>query len=182
MPMGTDVFSVQISTHALTWSATALQMQLTRYGTFQLTHSRGVRLDLLSYIPAAGKNFNSRTHVECDFLPYRFVCVSLWISTHALTWSATGTAQRQQRIAPKFQLTHSRGVRQVLFDSGVATASISTHALTWSATSHFCVCAMPGKTFQLTHSRGVRLNRVLSVNWISRFQLTHSRGVRPASS
>ena len=132
VPMGTDVFSVQISTHALTWSATALQMQLTRYGTFQLTHSRGVRLDLLSYIPAAGKNFNSRTHVECDFLPYRFVCVSLWISTHALTWSATGLA-----------------------GCGGADNSISTHALTWSATPGCWICLFVSK-FQLTHSRGVR--------------------------
>ena len=99
---------------------------------FQLTHSRGVRLDLLSYIPAAGKNFNSRTHVECDFLPYRFVCVSLWISTHALTWSATGLA-----------------------GCGGADNSISTHALTWSATDFARFAAQPEK-FQLTHSRGVR--------------------------
>ena len=110
VPMGTDVFSVQISTHALTWSATALQMQLTRYGTFQLTHSRGVRLDLLSYIPAAGKNFNSRTHVECDRLrPIR--CTARKISTHALTWSATPGCWICLFVS-KFQLTHSRGVRR----------------------------------------------------------------------
>ena len=68
VPMGTDVFSVQISTHALTWSATALQMQLTRYGTFQLTHSRGVRPTSPDSLHSP-KNFNSRTHVECDGAP-----------------------------------------------------------------------------------------------------------------
>ena len=154
VPMGTDVFSVQISTHALTWSATALQMQLTRYGTFQLTHSRGVRLDLLSYIPAAGKNFNSRTHVECDFLPYRFVCVSLWISTHALTWSATDFA-RFAAQPEKFQLTHSRGVRPLaagfayLYQNFNSRTHVECDGAPYSA-------PMRIYQFQLTHSRGVR--------------------------
>ena len=33
--------------------------------TFQLTHSRGVRPGLIDVCPGC-KNFNSRTHVECD--------------------------------------------------------------------------------------------------------------------
>ena len=102
------------------------------------------------------KNFNSRTHVKCD------------------------TAQRpQQRIAPKFQLTHSRGVRrdeqftltttaefQLTHSRGVrqrvalcdyCTDTISTHALTWSATSQV-IFRRQTHSFQLTHSRGVRLH------------------------
>ena len=55
-------------------------------------------------------NFNSRTHVECDF-KNRIWAERNQISTHALTWSATPGAPKRgaQRL---FQLTHSRGVRQ----------------------------------------------------------------------
>ena len=102
-------------------------------------------------------------------------------------------------MAPiKFQLTHSRGVRQVLFDSGVATASISTHALTWSATKSYFVrrldsqisthaltwSATSGKshfsafcisTHALTWSATISIIVFMDIDT---FQLTHSRGVR----
>ena len=76
-----------ISTHALTWSATLLSYALTPTNEFQLTHSRGVRrisipddffpvkfqlthsrgVRLGEYAVMWNKrNFNSRTHVECD--------------------------------------------------------------------------------------------------------------------
>ena len=57
---------LQISTHALTWSATS--------GLFQ---SDG-----------ACSDFNSRTHVECDDME-GIQLQDVAISTHALTWSAT---------------------------------------------------------------------------------------------
>ena len=120
--------------------------------TFQLTHSRGVRLGEyavmwnkrnfnsrthvecdLGYITSKDllDNFNSRTHVECDE-----ICLAnrarKAISTHALTWSATFTYSRHP-------------IRK----------RISTHALTWSATKMRLKCGtIIG--FQLTHSRGVR--------------------------
>ena len=122
----------KISTHALTWSATSSHIGSCAFLCgFQLTHSRGVRPTSPDSLHSP-KNFNSRTHVECDpWLLDLPICIKIsthaltwsatahldhpskcqYISTHALTWSATGTAQRQQRIAPKFQLTHSRGVR-----------------------------------------------------------------------
>ena len=54
-----------ISTHALTWSATLLSYALTPTNEFQLTHSRGVRLGEYA-VMWNKRNFNSRTHVECD--------------------------------------------------------------------------------------------------------------------
>ena len=98
--------------------------------TFQLTHSRGVRLRINSRNPTSGisthaltwsatessairwrnrTDFNSRTHVECDK-----DASEMWdhnrISTHALTWSAT-TRVTFLCLLIQFQLTHSRGVR-----------------------------------------------------------------------
>ena len=103
--------SMVISTHALTWSATSQTAIAVISGLFQLTHSRGVRLLLYRSSSKSSHNFNSRTHVECDRIP-AFVqrieqqfqlthsrgvrriliqsdALSLLISTHALTWSAT---------------------------------------------------------------------------------------------
>ena len=81
------IFKFCISTHALTWSATCSpcvsffirKFQLTHSRgvrlnalvspnvalLFQLTHSRGVRHDLAKSATDL-ENFNSRTHVECD--------------------------------------------------------------------------------------------------------------------
>ena len=119
-----------ISTHALTWSATYAIVHWNEAVEFQLTHSRGVRRVFFNSVRDYA-NFNSRTHVECDYIFWRIRSKST-ISTHALTWSAT--------------------IWTILF--GVASL-ISTHALTWSATQR-----NPHKNalhlFQLTHSRGVR--------------------------
>ena len=80
-------FIGRISTHALTWSATLGAAAPIATAEFQLTHSRGVRLDGMP--PAtSGDNFNSRTHVECD-LGVNRLDADGEISTHALTWSAT---------------------------------------------------------------------------------------------
>ena len=78
----------EISTHALTWSATSRPLMAPRSRSFQLTHSRGVRQTI------AGKSgvpmdFNSRTHVECDWPRAANHDTRIEISTHALTWSAT---------------------------------------------------------------------------------------------
>ena len=98
-------------------------------------------------------DFNLHTHVECNspLLPDSKTIV---ISTHALTWSATSWIRINSRN-PIFQLTHSRGVRQLYLDSlcdpdnfnsrthvecdigqkiELIFREISTHALTWSAT------------------------------------------------
>ena len=56
-------------------------------------------------------NFNSRAHVERDRLQSQKI-IYIW----------------------KFQLTRSRGARQVLQGKYKNEAKISTHALTWSAT------------------------------------------------
>ena len=79
--------SMKISTHALTWSATALSYLDLANRSFQLTHSRGVRPAGIHHQTKA-VHFNSRTHVECD-KQNRFRHQKQRISTHALTWSAT---------------------------------------------------------------------------------------------
>ncbi len=144
-------------------------------------------------------DFNSRTHVECD-IGLTTTERRLFISTHALTWSATCTESIFSRQSSGFQLTHSRGVRLHRIHFFPPIVRISTHALTWSAT----VCAKSKDlpriisthaltwsatlfrfavpflcVFQLTHSRGVRHFGYNSKCFRIGFQLTHSRGVRP---
>ena len=77
-------------------------------------------------------DFNSRTHVECD-IGLTTTERRLFISTHALTWSATCTESIFSRQSSGFQLTHSRGVRR------------------YAQSRKICQ-----ESFQLTHSRGVR--------------------------
>ena len=110
-------FTIQydISTHALTWSATYTIFVLIAFSTISthaLTWSATSRPRHLRW-PA--DNFNSRAHVERD-PTYEQSADALYISTHALTWSATAAAA-----------------------TTAAENAISTHALTWSATTptHF---------------------------------------------
>ena len=83
------VNNVDISTHALTWSATG-----------DLTGSEGL-LDISTHaLTWSATNdpfdegglpfyFNSRAHVERDEAAISVMKARLYISTHALTWSAT---------------------------------------------------------------------------------------------
>ena len=127
------VSACEISTHALTWSATSKVCGSMRLDRFQLTRSRGARLyiflfyffyinfnsrahverDAVAHLAAEEVgNFNSRAHVERDGESAKRH-PARGISTHALTWSATG------------------------FDGGDGfRVNISTHALTWSATRY----------------------------------------------
>ncbi len=163
-----------ISTHALTWSATRRVCCNVEQTKFQLTHSRGVRPGLIDVCPGC-KNFNSRTHVECDLgyitskdLLDNFnsrthvecdeICLAnrarKAISTHALTWSATSINHLLPR--PK---------------------RISTHALTWSATPDQFAESYKWNFNSRTH---VECDRIIcdTMEKQDRFQLTHSRGVR----
>ena len=84
------------------------------------------------------KNFNSRTHVECDI--YKIHCRSnenQFQLTHSRGVRPSSMFSHPFRIS--FQLTHSRGVRRLDVAVLIAAAEISTHALTWSATGKF-VC------------------------------------------
>ncbi len=99
----------KISTHALTWSATSDKKNAGKIRKFQLTHSRGVRLDfgikeLSQKISTHALTWSATTNRKCRIENSK-------ISTHALTWSATF-----------YSLPRQLSVR------------ISTHALTWSAT------------------------------------------------
>ena len=125
--------------------------------TFQLTRSRGARLTLHLLLRRPCLNFNSRAHVERDLGDSVSKIKTQFISTHALTWSAT---REIMTFTKKWLNFNSRAhvERDITFvinwitfenfnsrahverdkedlhelDSGL---SISTHALTWSATS-----------------------------------------------
>ena len=166
-------------------------------------------------------NFNSRTHVECDLIAFSFFrlyagfqlthsrgvrpvevcCMAFngYISTHALTWSATETAVGLS-YGTLFQLTHSRGVRRATITVTIDDASdfnsrthvecdarsggINYEYQNFNSRTHV-ECDTPTSTehvrrfgFQLTHSRGVRLGLYYHSPSFLSFQLTHSRGVR----
>ena len=163
-----------ISTHALTWSATRRVCCNVEQTKFQLTHSRGVRPGLIDVCPGC-KNFNSRTHVECDFYvfqtsnpktnfnsrthvecdQYKSFTAATKKDFNSRTHVECDSGSIRGILQVEFQLTHSRGVRQNHLRYDGETGQISTHALTWSATKMRLKCGtIIG--FQLTHSRGVR--------------------------
>ena len=164
--------------------------------SFQLTHSRGVRR-ALKQAWADAKNFNSRTHVECDNIRFP-KGIKFDISTHALTWSATSSFYNfsfrsknfNSRTHVECDLQFFRQTFQQVISTHALTwsattktccnncrNSISTHALTWSATSSLSFLSS-SSAFQLTHSRGVRRGHGGTAEADQEFQLTHSRGVR----
>ena len=108
-----DLGKAIISTHALTWSATDNDCRKRTAKKFQLTHSRGVRLDRngRNLTP----NFNSRTHVECD----KYIPVGVYTII-------------------EFQLTHSRGVRpgRSGYAAGTAYFNSRTHV---ECDSKYCI-------------------------------------------
>ena len=61
---------MDISTHALTWSATRYITEVIIDEAFQLTRSRGARLDYMDF-PETEEDFNSRAHVERDSFSVR---------------------------------------------------------------------------------------------------------------
>ena len=101
---------VSISTHALTWSATSL-VPSNVPDTRDFNSRTHVECDGCETMARnESYDFNSRTHVECDA---QTRCAKYWVL--------------------QFQLTHSRGVRPKCPGRRGAN-DISTHALTWSAT------------------------------------------------
>ena len=169
----------KISTHALTWSATSSHIGSCAFLCgFQLTHSRGVRLVWLDVAVLiivfqlthsrgvrptspdslhSPKNFNSRTHVECDpWLLDLPICIK--ISTHALTWSATATETRDMMIAIDFNSrTHVEcdGTLKICQRTG-GNFNSRTHV---ECDVYFDTYEIVRHLFQLTHSRGVRPRR-----------------------
>ncbi len=174
------IIMATISTHALTWSATrpARSLRIT-HGKFQLTRSRGARPQQLFLFPRLRRfqltrsrgarpaafphlgilacHFNSRAHVERDDEDDAKFIERL-ISTHALTWSATGKTKFFPKII-RFQLTRSRGARLARHCFFHQHSGISTHALTWSATAVGYNSMGKKVKFQLTRSRGARLSK-----------------------
>ena len=85
------VFAAEISTHALTWSATPVRNLIEQHKSISTHALTWSATSALLWTEKKHYHFNSRTHVECDL--------------HAAGRHCQHTG---------FQLTHSRGVR--LFD------------------------------------------------------------------
>ena len=122
--------------------------------TFQLTHSRGVRLGLVMLDLSGIKNFNSRTHVECDFSFDKLIGyknnfnsrthVECDLLVHINSGDLLDFNSRTHVECDEICLAYR------------ARKAISTHALTWSATILRIPDIKSENEFQLTHSRGVR--------------------------
>ena len=115
------------------------------------------RSKIYSYYTAR-KNFNPRTHKECDILS-NFV---------------------NQTFA-SFQSTHSQGVRRSTFSFVQRQQLISIHALTRSAAAFVGTLLGYGviSIHALTRSATVLSHARVLASTI--FQSTHSQGVRPAA-
>ena len=103
-------WAASISTHALTWSATLQKRGKTRkqkISTHALTWSATIRWRNRT---EEERNFNSRTHVECDWrrIPAEPIVANFNSRTHV---ECDQQKNLQLTISLIFQLTHSRGVR-----------------------------------------------------------------------
>ena len=194
-----DSLVKQISTHALTWSATKsyfVRRLDSQISTHALTWSATHLFHCYNYTTF---HFNSRTHVECDRIQIHMLPVLpefqlthsrgvrhgkvLFCGKDVAFQLTHSRGVRRFRDIPQrdfciFQLTHSRGVRPLITHSRRPDAEISTHALTWSATFLLPILHSwtPISTHALTWSATI-LRPLISCRK-NRFQLTHSRGVR----
>ena len=147
----TALFSVNISTHTLTWSVTGSATQRAAIGAIS-THT--LTWSVTSLIPD-------------DFL--RNI-----ISTHTLTWSVTRTRQAVYKDVVNFN-SHAHVERDVTPSYVAVTSAISTHTLTWSVTQGgaCCFCNEDISTHTLTWSV---TQKNICRTLIKSFQLTRSRG------
>ena len=150
--------------------------------------------------PNCYRNFNPRTHEECDLSGWGDLmalsdfnprtheeCDSLADRHYIRNYDFNPRTHEECDVHPKcvcqfadlFQSTHSRGVRRPVMQQTRRAKHISIHALTRSATSIKSTSAS-GEVFQSTHSRGVRRAKPSVIKPpMPLFQSTHSRGVRP---
>ena len=198
-----DCYANSISTHALTWSATGEESIayfaaaknfnsrahverdlfglefLHKFFVFQLTRSRGARPVSLPSNPLTTYISTHALTWSATYVVVVVICFFL-ISTHALTWSATFVFYAVLDVVDisTHALTWSATTGGV---SGACTFAISTHALTWSATGLLFRQATPH--FRHFNSRAhVERDETgkAQENAAKKFQLTRSRGARPA--
>ena len=142
---------------------------------FQLTHSRGVRpydtVDVFAGIISTHALTWSATGIRIPAFVQRI------ISTHALTWSATATKEQKSTNIKISTHALTWSATGTWCPSG-SYSHISTHALTWSATWYHiydhkpvCYISTHALTWSATKWKPVRSS------W-KPFQLTHSREVR----
>ena len=106
-------------------------------------------------LPQAPKScFNPRTHGGCD-KNWIMTRKEKKVSIHAPTGGATQRPASKRWNHGKFQSTHPRGVRHVLYHIFRKMFIVSIHAPTGGATVAVAV-AVADRKFQSTHPRGVR--------------------------
>ena len=107
---------------------------------FQLTHSRGVR-QITGNCACLFKDFNSRTHVECDVLPLGSR-QSDWNFNSRTHVECDGFLRMRRMVLRNFNSrTHVEcDLPRWL---GCCNRRISTHALTWSATPDTSEWSLP---------------------------------------
>ena len=101
--------------------------------TFQSTHPRGVRQELL-YNSHCLIGFNPRTRVGCD-KSWQDTAQRTRVSIHAPAWGATKSKIEKYMIL-MFQSTHPRGVRRGIPVKHRRSSLVSIHAPAWGATCH----------------------------------------------
>ena len=110
-PLLPDPKTIVISTHALTWSATPAKWQQEYRKSFQLTHSRGVRL--LRVPDIQSENEFQLTHSR----GVRRVSLIVKYPDEIFQLTHSRGVRRNCKFCRwskyTFQLTHSRGVRRV---------------------------------------------------------------------
>ena len=99
---------------------------------FQLTHSRGVRLSVLTSI-AGLPDFNSRTHVECDGVIFFTVIFPQDFNSRTHVECDISSAGFRAERMDFNSRTHVE-CDSLLLPQEQRYFAISTHALTWSAT------------------------------------------------
>ena len=126
---------------------------------------------------STGCYFNPRTHEECDVIVCPYSNITIAISIHALTKSATKPSLSM--LSPcLFQSTHSRRVRRdrlSLFQYHDSHFNPRTHEECDQAFT--CLCCRPVNFNPRTHEEcDVGLLDRDGITYV--FQSTHSRGVR----
>ena len=191
-------FSSAVSIHALTRSATQLGSPFRHHNLgfnprtheecdpisffisnqsplFQSTHSRGVRrlLGLQTFVTILFQSTHSRGVRPAI---RRLRDVSIFVSIHALTRSATKICSNQDQDE-QFQSTHSRGVRRpkVLPSAGASGFNPRTHE---ECDPRPPVSGQSSLCFNPRTHEECDQDKVADMAEIELFQSTHSRGVR----
>ena len=145
----------EVSIHAPAWGATSSSMVASCYANVSIHAPAWGATGFFGFCFSIASCFNPRTRVGCDVFQcalqlgvivsihapawgatpsYKQVMEYLIVSIHAPAWGATLTTGQTAPQERKFQSTHPRGVRPLMFLSYPFYDSVSIHAPAWGAT------------------------------------------------